>query len=108
MQPDCSLPDRSDVNIPICIDDGPVFHIWLAGVTYEGLDFSPYTLCFAEAYRYALAHGKRRIEAGRLNARIKERLGLSALPLHSILSPDLRAGELTLRAPRTTLAAAAT
>jgi hypothetical protein len=92
----------------ICIDDGPVFHIWLAGVTYEDLDFSPYTLCFAEAYRYALAHGKRRIEAGRLNARIKERLGLSALPLHSILSPDLRTGKMTLQAPRTAHAAAAT
>ncbi len=74
----------------ICIDDGPVFHIWLAGITYEDLDFSPYTLCIAEAYRYALAHGKTRVEGGRLNAKIKERLGLSALPLHSILSPDLR------------------
>jgi hypothetical protein len=74
----------------ICIDDGPVFHIWLAGMTYEGLDFSPYTICSAEAYRYAFMHGKQRIEAGRLNARIKERLGLSAVPLHSVVSPDLR------------------
>ncbi len=75
----------------ICIDDAAVLHIWLAGITYEGLDFSPYTICFAEAYRYALARGKTHVEAGRLNAKIKERLGLSALPLHSILSPDLRA-----------------
>jgi hypothetical protein len=75
----------------ICIDDGPVFHIWLAGVTYEGVEFSPYTICVAEAYRYALALGKRRVEAGRLNAKIKRRLGLTPLPLHSIMSPDLRA-----------------
>lgn len=74
----------------ICIDDGPVFHIWLGGMTYEGLDFSPYTIGTAEAYRYALAHGKRHIEAGRLNAKVKYRLGLSPLPLHSIASPDLR------------------
>ncbi len=75
----------------ICIDDGPVFHVWLGGMTYDGVDFSPYTVAFAEAYRYALRHGKRRIEAGRLNAKIKGRLGLSPLPLYSILSPDLRA-----------------
>ena len=73
----------------ICIDDGPVLHVWLGGMTYDGLDFSPYTICIAEAYRYALAQGKRRIEVGRLNAKIKHRLGLSPLPLHAIASPDL-------------------
>jgi len=77
----------------ICIDDGPVLHVWLAGVSYDGLDFSPYTVCVAEAYRYALAQGKRRIEAGRLNARIKHRLGLSPRPLYSIASPDLLASD---------------
>jgi hypothetical protein len=73
----------------ICIDDGPVLHVWLGGMTYEGLDFSPYTIGVAEAYRYALAQGKRRCEVGRLNAKIKHRLGLSPLPLHSIASPNL-------------------
>jgi hypothetical protein len=77
----------------ICIDDGPVFHLWLGGVSYEGLEFSPYAIGFAEAYKYALAHGKRRVEAGRLNARIKHRLGLSPLPLHSIVSPNLLASD---------------
>ena len=75
----------------ICIDDGPTFHMWLGGLIYEGLAFSPYTVAFAAAYRYALAQGKQRIEAGRLNAKIKHRLGLSPMPLHAIVSPDLRA-----------------
>jgi hypothetical protein len=75
----------------ICIDDGPTFHMWLGGVIYEGLAFSPYTVAFAASYRYALAQGKQRIEAGRLNAKIKHRLGLSPMPLHAIVSPDLRA-----------------
>jgi predicted N-acyltransferase len=75
----------------VCIDDGPVLHLWLGGVTYDGLDFSPYTVAFAETYRYALARGKRRVEAGRLNAKIKHRLGLTPLPLYSIVSPDLLA-----------------
>ena len=51
----------------ICIDDGPVLHVWLGGMAYDGIDFSPYTVCVAEAYRYALAQGKRRPRAGRLN-----------------------------------------
>jgi len=76
----------------ICIDDGPVLHLWLGGVTYEGVGFSPYTVGIAEAYRYALARGKRRIEVGRLNARIKHRLGLSPQPLYAIVSPNLLTG----------------
>jgi hypothetical protein len=82
----------------ICIDDGPVLHVWLGGMAYDGIDFSPYTVCVAEAYRYALAQGKRRVEAGRLNARIKHRLGLTPQPLHAIVSPDLRAGARPVRA----------
>jgi hypothetical protein len=85
--------DRDDRIVAgiICIDDGPIFHVWLGGMTYDGVDFSPYTLAIAAAYRHALAQGKRRIEAGRLNTKIKHRLGLSPMPLHSIVSPDLRA-----------------
>lgn len=75
----------------ICIDDGPTFHLWLGGMTYEGLDFSPYTIGVATTYRYALAHGKRRVEGGRLNAKIKRRLGMSPLRLHAIASPNLLA-----------------
>jgi hypothetical protein len=76
----------------ICIDDGPVLHVWLGGMAYDGIDFSPYSVCFAEAYKYALAQGKQRVEAGRLNAKIKHRLGLTPQPLHAIVSPDLLAG----------------
>lgn len=74
-----------------CIDDGPVLHLWLGGITYAGVEFSPYTVGIAEAYRYALARGKRRIEAGRLNAKIKHRLGLAPQPLYAIVSPNLLA-----------------
>jgi hypothetical protein len=85
--------DRDDriVSGVICIDEGPIFHVWLGGMTYEGVDFSPYTIAVAACYRHALAEGRQRVEAGRLNARIKHRLGLSPMPLHSIVSPDLRA-----------------
>jgi CelD/BcsL family acetyltransferase involved in cellulose biosynthesis len=76
----------------ICIDDGPVLHLWLGGVMYDGVAFSPYTVGIAEAYRYALAQGKRRIEVGRLNAKIKHRLGLLPQPLYAIVSPDLLTG----------------
>lgn len=62
------------------------FCLWSAGVVYDRSDFSPYTIGFAAAYRHAFAHGLRRFEGGRLNARIKRRLGLSALPLHCALA----------------------
>jgi uncharacterized protein len=85
--------DRDDRMVAgiICIDDGPILHVWLGGMTYEGLDFSPYTIGVATSYRYGLAQGKQRLEVGRLNAKIKHRLGLSPMPLHSIVSPDLLA-----------------
>ena len=83
----------------ICIDDGPVLHVWLGGMAYDGIDFSPYSVCFAEAYKYALAQGKQRVEAGRLNAKIKHRLGLTPQPLHAIVSPDLLAGMGAHRVP---------
>ena len=85
--------DRDDRMVAgiICIDDGPILHVWLGGMTYEGLDFSPYTIGVATSYRYGLAQGKQRLEVGRLNAKIKHRLGLSPMPLYSIVSPDLRA-----------------
>ena len=95
--------DRDDRIVAgiICIDDGPILHVWLGGMTYEGLDFSPYTIGVATAYRYGLAQGKQRLEVGRLNAKIKHRLGLSPMPLYSIVSPDLlaRASAITAQQP---------
>lgn len=67
----------------ICFLDGPVMCIWSAGMRYDLTAYSPYTVSFAHAYKWALASGVRTVEAGRLNARIKERLGLKPLPLFS-------------------------
>ncbi|MNV96958.1 hypothetical protein D3C71_1920220 [compost metagenome] len=58
------------------------FCMWSAGMAYDRSDFSPYTICFAAACRHAFAEGLRRFEGGRLNDRIKRRLGLSPVPLH--------------------------
>lgn len=63
-----------------------VLHYWLCGMTYTPGEFSPYTVTFAEVYRYALQNGYRRVEAGRLNVRVKERLGLRPLALHAIVN----------------------
>lgn len=67
----------------ICFVDGDMLCIWSAGMRYDLTDYSPYAICFAQAYQWALANGVRRIEAGRLNERIKLRLGLKPLPLYS-------------------------
>lgn len=75
----------------ICFEDKDIFHIWSAGMVYDKTDFSPYTISFATGYRYAFERGFKRVEGGRLNARIKERLGLKPMPLYSISSPDLYA-----------------
>ena len=56
---------------------------------YDSSGFSPYSLCFAKAYEYAFEHGLQRIEAGRLNARIKLRLGFVPEPIYAITSERL-------------------
>lgn len=71
----------------ICFLDGDMLCIWSAGLRYDLTDYSPYTVCFAHAYQWALANGVRRIEAGRLNERIKLRLGLKPMPLYSVTRP---------------------
>lgn len=72
----------------ICFENADTFHLWSAGVVYDQTDFSPYTIGVATAYRYAFERKLRRVEAGRLNARIKTRLGLWPCQLHSITSAD--------------------
>lgn len=71
----------------ICFQQEDTLHLWSAGTGYEDIDFSPYTIIFKAAYEYALAQGLQRVEAGRLNARIKERLGLTPLALYSVTRP---------------------
>ncbi|MEB6337731.1 GNAT family N-acetyltransferase [Serratia rhizosphaerae] len=70
----------------VCFQEQGRLHLWSAGMKYEGLGFSPYTICFANAYQYAFEQGLERVEAGRLNAKIKTRLGLQPLPLYAVTS----------------------
>lgn len=70
----------------ICYQQGGTFHVWSAGVTYDQSEFSPYTIFFAAAYRHAFENGLRWVEGGRLNQKIKERLGLAPVPLYSALA----------------------
>lgn len=73
----------------ICFEERKTLHLWSAGMRYDNSGFSPYSLCFAKAYEYAFAHGLQRIEAGRLNARIKLRLGFVPEPIYAITSERL-------------------
>ncbi len=66
-----------------------MFHVWSAGMDYDDTGFSPYTAGMAAAYQYAMEAQRARVEGGRLNARIKARLGLHPLRLYAILSEDL-------------------
>ena len=86
----------------ICYEQGDTFHVWSAGVTYDQSEFSPYTIFFATAYRYAFERGLRHVEGGRLNERIKLRLGLAPVTLYSALVriPSSRRGEVNSRTER--------
>lgn len=71
----------------ICYEQRETFYAWSAGVVYDRSDFSPYTIAFAAAYRHAFARGLRHFHGGRLNEKIKRRLGLTPNPLHCALAP---------------------
>lgn len=73
-----------------CFLEPQALHLWSAGMRYDQVSFSPYTLAFANAYRYAFEHQIPRVEAGRLNAKIKTRLGLQPERLYTVTSPRLR------------------
>jgi FAD/FMN-containing dehydrogenase len=73
----------------ICFEQHDTLCLWSAGLQYDKTVFSPYTLLFVAAYRYALSNGLRHIEGGRLNARVKQRLGLQPVAMHTIFSQDL-------------------
>ncbi|MEH6421891.1 GNAT family N-acetyltransferase [Pseudomonas sp. CGJS7] len=68
----------------ICLVDKHFFCVWSAGMRYDKTDFSPYTIAFAHAYRHAFELGLPVVEAGRLNERIKLRLGLRPVPLYAL------------------------
>ena len=82
----------------ICFEHAGGFHVWSAGVVYDRSSFSPYTVSVASAYRYAFARGLTRLEGGRLNERIKRRLGLTPTPLYSLIARDLLPVALDARA----------
>lgn len=86
----------------ICYQQREAFYAWSAGVVYDRSDFSPYTICFATAYRHAFAQGLRRFEGGRLNERIKRRLGLAPVRLHCAIArvPQATAAPARERAAR--------
>lgn len=73
----------------VCFQQQDMLYLWSAGMRYDQVDFSPYTLAFANAYRYAFANRLKRLEAGRLNAKIKTRLGFQPEPLYTITSERL-------------------
>lgn len=75
----------------ICFLHRKVFCVWSAGMRYDLTAYSPYTVGFAGAYQWAIAHGIDTIEAGRLNERIKIRLGLKPVPLYSATSEVVHA-----------------
>lgn len=72
-----------------CFQEPQALHLWSAGMRYDQVSFSPYTLAFANAYRYAFQQGIPRLEAGRLNAKIKTRLGLQPVRLYTVTSARL-------------------
>lgn len=73
----------------VCFEHRRCLYVWSAGMVYDRSAFSPYTLGMAAAYRYAFTRGLPRVEAGRLNERIKRRLGLRPTPLYSLVMRDL-------------------
>ena len=74
----------------VCFEQQDTLHLWSAGMRYDQIDFSPYTLAFANAYIYAFENGLKRIEAGRLNAKIKARLGLQPESLYTVTSERIK------------------
>lgn len=100
--------DGAPISGMICYQSRDALYLWSTGVVYDRSEFSPYTVCFATAYRHAFAEGLRRVEGGRLNERIKRRLGLSPSMLYSALAPRPHAGAVARAAtPRMRATAAA-
>lgn len=86
----CVIEDQDElIGGFICFEEAGTLHAWTAGMNYEKTDFSPYSIGFAEIYRHAFRQEARQIEGGRLNARIKTRLGLKPVRLYAITSQDL-------------------
>lgn len=73
------------VGTGVCFLHNDRFHAWAGGMRYDLCRASPYVLVFREILRYAIEIGVRRVEGGRANARFKQRLGFSPVPLVTAL-----------------------
>jgi predicted N-acyltransferase len=74
------------VGVLVCFCDPPRFHIWAAGMRYEGLTFSPYAISIAEAIRLAIEERMHLIEGGRGNGRVKLKQGFVPRRLRGCLT----------------------
>ncbi|MBA2652730.1 MAG: GNAT family N-acetyltransferase [Tatlockia sp.] len=77
------------IGVLVCFSEAKKLHLWAGGMIYDKTEFSPYTILFVEAFKFAIDNNLTRVEAGRTNAKIKSRLGLSPLPLYSIVGETL-------------------
>jgi predicted N-acyltransferase len=73
----------------ICFQQKGALHLWSAGMRYDQVEFSPYTMAFVNAYRYAFDQQLTHLGAGRLNEKIKRRLGLQSERLYALTSERL-------------------
>ncbi|RYG00429.1 MAG: GNAT family N-acetyltransferase [Chitinophagaceae bacterium] len=69
----------------VCFEKDDTLHLWAGGMIYDHSSFSPYTMLFYHAYEYVIKNKLLRLEAGRTNKKIKERLGFKPKALYSIL-----------------------
>lgn len=73
------------LSVAVLLLEAEAVHCWLGGMSYTLDTFSPYTVTFEALFRYAFDHGAKRVEGGRLNERVKQRLGFVPTPLYSIV-----------------------
>ncbi|MBI6853485.1 GNAT family N-acetyltransferase [Pseudomonas cichorii] len=78
--------DDQVIGVMVCFLSNNTLHIWAAGMSYDHTDFSPYSACMLEAFRYAKEQGLHTIEIGRTNHKIKTRMGFKAKELFSLVA----------------------
>lgn len=74
------------VAVGVCFLEKGIMHLWACGMVYDDVPFSPYIIAIAGAFKYALQNNIQRVEIGRTNGKMKEKLGFSPLPLYSIVN----------------------
>lgn len=74
------------VSCCILLVEKDAVHFWLGGITYD-VGFSPYAISVDALFRFGFDQHCKRIEAGRLNTRVKERFGFLPRPLYAVVNP---------------------